>query len=92
MFIGASNELGAFESGVAAKLFGAVPSVVAGGILTLGVVGAGRGAVPALRRLDLDTAAPPPDDDAASRWSRASDAARGKTGMTDRSRKGSRDG
>ena len=34
VFIGASNELGAFESGVTAKLFGTVPSVVAGGLLT----------------------------------------------------------
>ena len=35
VFIGASNELGAFESGVAARVFGTVPSVVGGGILTL---------------------------------------------------------
>ena len=40
VFIGASNELGAFESGFAARLFGTVPSVVGGGILTLAVVGA----------------------------------------------------
>jgi MFS family permease len=53
VFIGASNELGAFESGVAAKLFGTVPSVVAGGLLTLGVVGLVAATVPALRRLDL---------------------------------------
>ena len=39
VFIGASNELGAFESGVAAKLLGVVPSVVAGGVVTLLVVG-----------------------------------------------------
>jgi MFS family permease len=39
IFISASNELGAFESGLAAKLLGTVPSVVAGGIATLGVVG-----------------------------------------------------
>jgi MFS family permease len=38
IFIGSSNELGAFESGVAAKLMGLVPSVVFGGIMTLGVV------------------------------------------------------
>jgi MFS family permease len=34
-FIGASNELGAFESGAAAALVGAVPAVVAGGLLTI---------------------------------------------------------
>lgn len=38
MFIGSSNELGAFESGVAAKLLGTVPSVVFGGCMTLFVV------------------------------------------------------
>lgn len=35
IFIGSSNELGAFESGVAARLLGTVPSVVFGGIVTL---------------------------------------------------------
>ena len=39
VFIGASNELGAFESGVAATLLGVGPAVVLGGVLTLGVVG-----------------------------------------------------
>ncbi len=39
IFISASNELGAFESGLAAKLLGTVPSVIAGGIATLAVVG-----------------------------------------------------
>lgn len=38
MFISSSNELGAVESGFAAKLLGTVPSVVAGGIITLLVV------------------------------------------------------
>lgn len=38
MFISSSNELGAVESGLAAKLFGTVPSVIAGGIITLLVV------------------------------------------------------
>ena len=56
VFIGASNELGAFESGFSAKLFGTVPSVVGGGRLTLGVVGAVAALVPTLRRLDLDRA------------------------------------
>ncbi|MBK8486287.1 MAG: MFS transporter [Bacteroidetes bacterium] len=39
MFIGSSNELGAFESGVAAKLLGTVTSVVFGGTVTLLIVG-----------------------------------------------------
>lgn len=38
IFIGSSNELGAFESGVTAKLMGLVPSVVFGGVMTLVVV------------------------------------------------------
>jgi len=38
MFISASNELGAFESGLAARLMGTVPSVLAGGVATLGIV------------------------------------------------------
>lgn len=38
MFIGSSNEIGAFESGLAAKLMGTVPSVIFGGCVTLGVV------------------------------------------------------
>jgi MFS family permease len=37
VFIGASNELGAFESGTAAALLGAVPAVVAGGALTIAI-------------------------------------------------------
>jgi hypothetical protein len=38
MFIGSSNEIGAFESGTAAKLFGTVPSVIFGGSMTLVIV------------------------------------------------------
>lgn len=38
VFIGSSNEIGAFESGVAAKLLGVVPSVIFGGTMTLLVV------------------------------------------------------
>lgn len=38
IFISASNELGAFESGLAARLMGTVPSVLAGGVATLGIV------------------------------------------------------
>jgi MFS family permease len=61
VFIGASNELGAFESGVAARVFGTVPSVVGGGILTLGVVAATAWLVPSLRSLNLETAEPGDD-------------------------------
>lgn len=39
MFIGSSNEIGAFESGVTAKLFGTVPAVVIGGTVTMCIVG-----------------------------------------------------
>lgn len=53
MFIGSSNELGAFESGVAARLMGVVPSVVFGGIMTLVVVAATTWRAPQLRRLKL---------------------------------------
>jgi MFS family permease len=52
MFIGTSNELGEFESGVTARWFGTVRSVLLGGLLTLGVVGAWMGLFPQLRRLD----------------------------------------
>ncbi len=38
IFIGSSNEIGAFESGLTARLMGVVPSVVFGGTMTLGVV------------------------------------------------------
>jgi MFS family permease len=51
IFVGSSNELGAFESGVAAKLLGPVPSVVLGGLASLGVVLAIGAWVPRLRRL-----------------------------------------
>ena len=40
IFIGSSNEIGAFESGVAARLLGVVPSVLFGGAMTLVVVAA----------------------------------------------------
>lgn len=53
IFIGSSNELGAFESGVAARFMGLVPSVVFGGVMTLLVVGLTARIAPDLRRLDL---------------------------------------
>jgi len=51
IFVGSSNELGAFESGVAAKLLGTVPSVIFGGLASLGVVLAIAVGVPRLRNL-----------------------------------------
>jgi MFS family permease len=51
IFVGSSNELGAFESGVAAKLLGTVTSVVLGGLASLGVVGVIAVKVPRLRKL-----------------------------------------
>jgi MFS family permease len=51
IFIGSSNEIGAFESGVAARLMGTVPSVVFGGMVTLMVVAVTAWRVPQLRRL-----------------------------------------
>ena len=51
VFIGSSNELGAFESGVAARLLGAVPAVVLGGAASLLVVAFTARLVPRLRRL-----------------------------------------
>ena len=53
IFIGSSNELGAFESGLAARLMGLIPSVIFGGIMTLTVVGATAKLAPKLRRLEL---------------------------------------
>jgi len=53
IFIGSSNELGAFESGIAAKFMGLVPSVAFGGIMTLIVVAATAKINPVLRRLSL---------------------------------------
>jgi MFS family permease len=52
LFIGASNELGEFESGVAARYLGLVPSVVAGGAACLVIVGAYLKLFPELRTLD----------------------------------------
>jgi MFS family permease len=52
LFVGASNELGEFESGVAAALLGPVGAVVAGGAGTLLVVAGWAYAFPALRRVD----------------------------------------
>jgi MFS family permease len=52
IFIGSSNEIGSFESGVMARLLGVVRSIVVGGVATLAVVGVTAWRVPALRKLD----------------------------------------
>ena len=51
IFVGSSNELGAFESGVAARFLGAVPAVVLGGTAALAVVGLTARLVPRLRTM-----------------------------------------
>ena len=52
VFISASNELGAFESGVAAALIGVVPAVVIGGLATITVAGLWWKFFPALAGVD----------------------------------------
>jgi MFS family permease len=52
VFISASNELGAFESGLAAALFGAVPAVVAGGVITIALAAIWSRLFPELTAID----------------------------------------
>jgi MFS family permease len=51
IFIGSSNEIGAFESGVAARLLGVVPSVIFGGSITMLVTAVAGWRAPELRKL-----------------------------------------
>jgi MFS family permease len=53
VFISLSNEIGSFESGLAAKIFGLVPSVIYGGLATIGVVGITAKIAPKLREMDM---------------------------------------
>jgi MFS family permease len=53
IFIGSSNELGAAESGITANWFGLVPSIILGGVLTIGVVLGVNKLDPKLKKLDL---------------------------------------
>ncbi|MBX9720852.1 MAG: MFS transporter [Candidatus Obscuribacterales bacterium] len=55
IFIGSSNEIGEFESGVAARLLGLVPSVIFGGTMTVLVVLIAAIKAPKLRKLDMQT-------------------------------------
>jgi MFS family permease len=52
VFIGASNEVGQFESGITAQWFGTAPAVVLGGLGTLGIVALWAWLFPELRRVD----------------------------------------
>jgi len=52
VFIGASNEVGQFESGLTAQWLGAVPAVLAGGLGTIVIVALWAALFPALRRVD----------------------------------------
>jgi MFS family permease len=54
IFIGSSNEIGAFESGAAAKLLGLVPSIIFGGGMTILVVLGINKLNPRLRKLDVN--------------------------------------
>jgi len=53
LFVGSSNELGSFESGVAAKILGLIPSVVFGGGMTVMIVLATAGFAPKLRKMEI---------------------------------------
>jgi MFS family permease len=52
MFIGASNELGEFESGITAAWWGLVPAVVVGGVATILIAGLWSRLFPMIRRMD----------------------------------------
>ena len=52
VFIGASNELGAFESGVAARLFGVPWAIAGGGLITMGIALSFFALFPSIRRID----------------------------------------
>jgi MFS family permease len=54
IFIGASNAIGAFESGLLAHWIGTIPCVWVGGVITLLVVGIASVKAPKLRALSFD--------------------------------------
>jgi MFS family permease len=54
IFIGSSNELGEFESGIAVKILGLVPAAVFGGVVCISTVGVVAWIAPKLRDLDLN--------------------------------------
>ena len=61
VFIGASNELGAFESGVAARAFGLPWAIAGGGVITMAIAGAFAIFFPTLRKVDHFSDVKPPD-------------------------------
>jgi hypothetical protein len=60
IFITSSNEIGAFESGLAARILRLVPSVVFGGTMTLMIVGIVSWRVPELRKTEIGKDTPLP--------------------------------
>lgn len=64
VFIGASNELGAFESGTLARFIGTVPAIILGGVASIAVAGLWAVLFPALRRIDRFEDIAPADPDA----------------------------
>jgi hypothetical protein len=54
IFVGSSNEIGAFESGLAARLMGLIPSVIFGGSITILIAGITAAVAPKLRKLNLN--------------------------------------
>jgi len=61
LFVGSSNEIGAFYAGSMARLLGLVPAVVLGGCVTMGVAAVTAWRAPELRRLHFGRMSPPPD-------------------------------
>ncbi len=53
LFVGSSNEVGSFESGLAAKLMRLIPSVIFGGGMTIMIVLATAGLAPKLRKMEI---------------------------------------
>jgi hypothetical protein len=66
VFIGASNELGAFESGVAARVFGLPWSIALGGMMTMAIATSFAWLFPSLRRIDTFDEVRPPEPSAVS--------------------------
>ena len=79
VFISASNELGAFESGAVASLVGTVPAVVAGGLVMIGVAATWTKLFPALARLGKLADLPAGACVGSRRWSRSTAPRSGRT-------------
>ena len=74
IFIGASNELGEFESGITAAWWGTVPAVIVGGVATIVVAALWSGLFPSLRRLDRFPGKASDEDQAIARAAAAAEA------------------